>query len=231
MPEAAIHWTALLARLAEPFDASEVQYRAGAVSRDHTKAQALAYADPRAYEDRLNHLVPGNWEVEFLPWGEDRIICRLTIHGITRSSTGESTDSPDNVAGTSAEAQAFKRACAKFGLGRYLYALEPTWVDYDPRTRTFKQQSTVSRSRPRLQTKRASESPPAPTQDVVRIGHERGAAMRRELANLGMHPSQQLAYATEVVGHTVHELGELSEAEARIIWSRARREPGNLLAS
>src|SRR5690606_29548632 len=30
-----------------------------------------------------------------------------------------------------AEAQAFKRACAKFGLGRYLYSLDARWVDYD----------------------------------------------------------------------------------------------------
>lgn len=63
-----IDWHDLLQRLAEPFDASEIKYRAGATNRDKTKAIALAYADPRAYEDRLNLLVPGEWQVQFTPW-------------------------------------------------------------------------------------------------------------------------------------------------------------------
>ncbi|HZW29023.1 MAG TPA: hypothetical protein VFF08_11240 [Trueperaceae bacterium] len=121
--------------LSEPFDETDIKYRAGAISRDKKRAQALPYADPRVYEDRLNALVPGAWEVEFEPWGETRIICRLTIHGVTRSSTGESGDGPEAVAGTAAEAQAFKRACAKFGLGRYLYSMDAQWVDYDPEKR------------------------------------------------------------------------------------------------
>jgi hypothetical protein len=36
-------------------------------------------------------------------------------------------------AGTAAEAQAFKRACTCFGLGRYLYDIEGGWVDLDDR--------------------------------------------------------------------------------------------------
>src|ERR1700730_7223643 len=45
-------------------------------------------------------------------------------------------------AGTSAEAQAFKRACSCFGLGRYLYDLGGNWVDLDERKQPL--------SRPRL---------------------------------------------------------------------------------
>jgi len=45
----------------------------------------------------------------------------LTIFGLgSHSATGEERTDYDN-AGTSTEAQAFKRACACFGLGRYLY--------------------------------------------------------------------------------------------------------------
>jgi len=40
-------------------------------------------------------------------------------------------------AATSAEAQAFKRACAKFSLGRYLYSVPQVWADYDPAKRAF----------------------------------------------------------------------------------------------
>src|SRR5215472_3520626 len=35
--------------------------------------------------------------------------------------------------GTSAEAQAFKRACSCFGLSRYLYCFDGVWVDLDER--------------------------------------------------------------------------------------------------
>src|SRR6185295_15732681 len=38
-------------------------------------------------------------------------------------------------AATRAEAQAFKRACACFGLGRYLYDLDTVWVDLDQSNR------------------------------------------------------------------------------------------------
>lgn len=58
-------------------------------------------------------------------------ICRLTINGIgVHESTGDSDAADDNAA-TSAEAQAFKRACLSFGLGRYLYDLPKQTVGYD----------------------------------------------------------------------------------------------------
>jgi hypothetical protein len=124
-------WKELLKKLAEPFPASSIQWRAGQVTRDKKRAQALPYAEPREYEDRLNALAPGDWSVSFRPWGNNRIICELTIHGVTRSSTGESERNPEGIKGTAAEAQAFKRACSKFGLGRYLYDLPSSWVAYN----------------------------------------------------------------------------------------------------
>ena len=35
---------------------------------------------------------------------------------------------------TSAEAQAFKRACSCFGLGRYFYDFDAPWVDLDDKS-------------------------------------------------------------------------------------------------
>jgi len=131
-------WTELLKKLAVPFAPKEVFWRAGTVSRDKKRAQALPYAEPRVYEDRLNQLCPGLWSVTFKPWGDSRIICELTIGAedevgqivpSTRSSTGEENEG--FAPGTAAEAQAFKRACSKFGLGRceprgsYMY-----WVNH-----------------------------------------------------------------------------------------------------
>ena len=63
------------------------------------------------------------------------VTCELSIFGLgSHSATGEEWADNDN-AGTSAEAQAFKRACSCFGLGRYLYYFEGIWVDLDERKR------------------------------------------------------------------------------------------------
>ena len=95
---------------------------------------ALAYADLRSYQDRLDEVCGIDWSVEYLPWGNDRIIARLTINGVTRASTGEmsASEAKGDNGGTVAEAQAFKRACAMFGLGRFLYDLPSPWVEFDP---------------------------------------------------------------------------------------------------
>ena len=53
------------------------------------------------------------------------------IEGLgAHSGLGEEWADNENAA-TAAEAQAFKRACACFGLGRYLYDLAGSWVDLD----------------------------------------------------------------------------------------------------
>lgn len=202
-------WHDLLERLSEPFDDHEVKYRAGATSRDKTKAIALAYADPRAYEDRLNALVPGEWQVEFTPWGERRIICHLTILGVTRSSTGESGDSNPDIAGTSAEAQAFKRACTKFGLGRYLYSLPTQWVDYDAKTKQL------------TQAPRPQGQPPQAPPVAAGIGHARAHNMSIALTRKGILFGQQSSFVSQVLNRPVTQLKYLSEDEARAVWARA----------
>ena len=59
------------------------------------------------------------------------VTCTVTILGIgPHSGTGEEWADDDNGM-TSADAQAFKRACSCFGLGRYFYDIPPMWVDLD----------------------------------------------------------------------------------------------------
>lgn len=127
----------VLDELRKPFHPSQVTWKPGAVKAD--RALALAYADLRAYMNRLDEVCGTDWSVAYEPWGEDRIICRLTIMGVTRSSTGETTNESERseIGGTVAEAQAFKRASAMFGLGRYLYNLPTGWADYDPVKKGF----------------------------------------------------------------------------------------------
>lgn len=156
--------------MSDPFDPADIEWRAGSTTRDKKKAQALVYAQPRVYEDRLDGVCAGDWSVLFRPWGEQRIICELTIHGVTRSSTGE-FDSSDHIAqGTTAEAQAFKRACSKFGLGRYLYDIPLAWVAYDEeKKRLLETPELPAKYLPRRSVPPApTPRPPTPTNAELR---------------------------------------------------------------
>lgn len=122
----------LLDQLSRPFPPGRVEWKPGATKGD--KCMALAFADLRAYMERLDDVCGLDWAVEYLPWGDSRIIARLTIAGVTRASTGEMSKSEmsgDN-GGTTAEAQAFKRAATMFGLGRSIYDLPSPWIEFDP---------------------------------------------------------------------------------------------------
>jgi len=134
--------TNLLAELSKPFHPAHIIWRPGALTGKKDKALALAYADLRTYQNRLDEVCGMDWSVSYTAWG-DRIICHLTINGITRSSTGEADSDSERseIAGTSAEAQAFKRACAMFSLGRYLYSLPSLWVEYDAPNQRFTEKS------------------------------------------------------------------------------------------
>ncbi|MBN1250078.1 MAG: hypothetical protein JXC32_20605 [Anaerolineae bacterium] len=113
-----------------PFPVGVMEWKVQATNKDKTKGLAAPYADTRAYEDRLNEVVPADWTdtAAFMQAG-DRLICtvHLTVLGVTRAGDGESPLSDPNAA-TVAYAQAFKRACSRFGLGRYLYDLETGWM-------------------------------------------------------------------------------------------------------
>jgi hypothetical protein len=138
----------LVGELEVPFDPSLVEWRVMTVANN--RGQIMPYADQRAYTDRLNELfTPAGWTRKYtvhtsanFQRSRDKkmvakvfVTCDLTIHGIgSHSATGEDWTDDDN-AGTSAEAQAFKRACSCFGLGRYLYYFGGLWVDLDERQR------------------------------------------------------------------------------------------------
>ncbi len=124
----------LLAKLAEPFPPAYISWKPGSTSKEASKCLALCYCDLRAYQERLDAVCGLDWSVRYSPWGDNRIICELTIAGVTRSSTGEmeGQDEKNGMGGTVAEAQAMKRAAAQFGLGRYLYDLPSVWVEFDP---------------------------------------------------------------------------------------------------
>ena len=140
----------LIQELEVPFEPSTIEWRVTNTSHDKSRGQLIPYAGQRAYTDRLNTLfTPAGWTRRYtihtsanFERSKDKSIvakvlvtCELTIFGLgSHSATGEEWADNDN-AGTSAEAQAFKRASSCFGLGRYLYYFEGTWVDLDERKR------------------------------------------------------------------------------------------------
>lgn len=150
----------LIDKLRSPFKPEDISWKPQTVDYRAKTALAVAYADPRAYVDRLNEVFGvGGWsdEYEFTatpfnkfikgkkawkenPATEDKqvpgnkviVVATITVpeYEVKYSSTGDSDASDENAA-TSAEAQAFKRAAMKMGVGRYLYELPKVTAAFD----------------------------------------------------------------------------------------------------
>ena len=135
-----------LLRLEEPFASKEVKWIVKATSRDGRKGRVVPYADPRAYTDRLNQVFTASgWTRQYtvhtvspitrvkkdqeIQTGKVIVTCVVSITGFgSHTGSGEEWAEDEN-AMTSAEAQAFKRACSIFGLGRYFYDFGEMWVE------------------------------------------------------------------------------------------------------
>jgi hypothetical protein len=118
--------------LLKPFRQQDIELKPSATTNDKSRALASLCADMRVYFARLNKICgPENWSSS-ITLTERGAVCALTIFGVTKSATGDyPVERGDENIATSAETQAFKRACSAFGLGRYLYSLPQIWADYD----------------------------------------------------------------------------------------------------
>jgi hypothetical protein len=132
---------AIVRELAAPFPADEVQFKPQVVKGN--RALAIAYIDARAVMDRLDAVVGvHNWQDRYQLLPDNAVQCRLRvrIHGewIAKADVGSPSDQPDGGERLKAEfSDALKRTAVKFGIGRYLYGLPPSWTDYDPTKRQF----------------------------------------------------------------------------------------------
>lgn len=120
----------MLTKLAEPFPNHVISWRTQSFKKDGTAALALAYIDARDVMDRLDSIAgPMNWSDTY-DVHQNVTICSIAI----RTSDGWVSKS-DGAGDTDVEAEkgrisdAFKRAAVRWGIGRYLYGVEATWVE------------------------------------------------------------------------------------------------------
>lgn len=107
--------------LALPFEEPELKFKPGAGGR------YLDYITDRTAANRLDDVLgPANWWDEYVPL-DKVVICKLTIRlpdgtTVTKSNAGAYADMADEGDGEKGGfSDAFKRAAAKFGVGRHLY--------------------------------------------------------------------------------------------------------------
>jgi hypothetical protein len=140
----------LFAQLEVPFDPAQIKWRVMRTSNDGRSGLVLPFADPRAYTDRLNQLfTPAGWTRQYtistvpsltrmergkaIVTSKVLVATAVTISRLgSHTGTGEEWADRENAV-TAADAQAFKRACSCFGLGRYLYSFAETWVQLNQR--------------------------------------------------------------------------------------------------
>ena len=140
----------LFAQLEIPFHPDQIKWRVMRTSNDGRSGLVLPFADPRAYTDRLNQLfTPAGWTRQYtistvpsltrmekgraIVTSKVLVATAVTISRLgSHTGTGEEWADRENAV-TAADAQAFKRACSCFGLGRYLYSFPEAWVQLNQR--------------------------------------------------------------------------------------------------
>ena len=137
-----------LQKLTAPFHPDDISWRVKNTTQDKKRGCVIPYGDQRAYTDRLNEtFTPAGWTRTYavttvsnvtrmkrdkvIQTGKVMVTCVVTIEGLgSHTGVGENWADDEN-AMTRAEAQAFKRACSCYGLGRYFYDFAEMWVELD----------------------------------------------------------------------------------------------------
>lgn len=150
-----------------PLDA--IHWRAQTVTKDGTKALALAYLDARDVMDRLDSVLGSeNWQDRYEFFGP-RTVCYLSIRidgeWITKADGAGDTDVESEKGAIS---DALKRAAVKWGIGRYLYDLGNTWVPCESRDNNGRKQWVKFTDDPWNHVKGAPKQKAAPKNDAAR---------------------------------------------------------------
>lgn len=186
----------LRGRLQAPFSAHLVHWKPGALSRSKDRALLMAFIDARAVMDRLDAICPDDWSFDAQEVASAKVPTvrgTLTVLGVSRTDFGEGD--PTTGAGDSYKAacsDALKRCAVHFGIGRYLYDLPRTWVEWD-------EQKRAPRTTPELPV-------------WARPEHERGPGgthLTQALEQLRQELPEDLELQRTVYKHLVAALGAL----------------------
>lgn len=121
-------------RFPELFDALSREFPREDIKIRKMGGRDLYYVTARTVMNRLDHVLgPENWETAFSPWGEDAVLCVLTVtlpdgSKVTKQDVGANSTMTDKVKGADpgdddkgGTSDALKRAAVMFGVARYLY--------------------------------------------------------------------------------------------------------------
>lgn len=121
-------------KLQAPFPPNEIEWRIGRSGRKNNKvwATALAYVSNRAIMNRLDEVFGcGFWENQYKEWHNDSQICGISVYfqsvnkWVTKWDGADNTNFEGTKGGLS---DSMKRAAVQWGIGRYLYNLEETFL-------------------------------------------------------------------------------------------------------
>lgn len=123
-----------LSKLKEPFPYDDIEWRLQQADKGKNGiwGKCLAYVTNRAICNRLDEVVgPENWKNEFKTGPDGGVLCGLSIkvdgEWVTKFDGSENTNIEAVKGGLSG---AMKRAASTgWGIGRYLYNLEESWVE------------------------------------------------------------------------------------------------------
>lgn len=122
--------TDLFAALAAEFPRDAVHWRAQTLTKDGTKALALAYLDARDVMDRLDAVcTPAGWRNSVTETPKGRLIATIEI-----KVGDEWIGKTDGAGDTAVEGEkggisdSLKRAAVLWGIGRYLYRMDAVWA-------------------------------------------------------------------------------------------------------
>ena len=119
-------------KLKEPFSAEDIEWRVqqSGIKDNKGWALVLAYVANRAVQARLDEVCgPENWRNEYEKAPDGGVMCGLSIRvldeWVTKWDGAENTDIEAVKGGLS---NSMKRAAVQWGIGRYLYKLDTTFV-------------------------------------------------------------------------------------------------------
>jgi hypothetical protein len=134
----------IVKKLAEPFNASEVEWRIQGVDQSRMRGMAVPYIDSRAIQRRLDEAVGCfGWRNEFKQWHEKSQLCSIFIFHTDENGSSEWISKCDGAENSTIEAvkgglsDSFKRAAVLWGIGRYLYDFGAKWVDVEKKGDSF----------------------------------------------------------------------------------------------